>query len=65
MYVNKNIKHVCGDCGYAASYKSCLKKHKEAIHKMGEQQYKCDPCPFESYYSKSLQSHVQNVHLKV
>ena len=32
---------------------------------MGEQQFKCDLCPFESYYSNSLRLHVKKVHLKV
>ena len=32
--VHKNLRnHVCGECGYAASYNGDLKKHVEGVHK--------------------------------
>ena len=55
-------KHVCEDCGFAASQKCAFKKHKESAHSRRDK-LKCALCPFEANLDEGLCNHVRNVHL--
>ena len=55
--------HVCEDCGYATSQKCNLNYHRISVHKMGENKFKCELCPYKTYFKHTLKRHVKNVHL--
>ena len=54
--------HVCGECGYASSLKSGLKRHEETMHGKRDKKFKCDFCPYESHVKENLTRHVKKWH---
>ena len=62
---DKIRNHVCGECGYAASQKINLKKHKNMVHRMGERKFKCDKCPCMAHYKYQVKQHFSEVHLSI
>ena len=53
--------HVCEECGYAASEKGDLKKHRDAVHNTGEK-FKCGLCPYESSWKRHVAKHMRDKH---
>merc|ERR1712122_139847 len=54
---NKIKNHACTECGYTAAQKGSLKKHMDAVHKMGDKKYKCDICPYASVFARNVKIH--------
>ena len=54
--------HSCQECGYAALLKSSLMFHMASVHKIGDQQFKCDQCPFKTVAIYHLNRHIKGVH---
>ena len=64
--VHEKIRnHVCGDCGFAASQKSNLNKHKNMVHGRAEKRFKCDNCPFKAFFNSQVKKHIAEVHLSI
>ena len=53
--------HVCEECGYAASEKGDLKKHRDAVHNTGEK-FKRGLCPYESSWKRHVAKHMRDKH---
>jgi len=62
--VHENIrKHVCKQCGYAASGKSNLKQHIESVHEK-KKDHVCNECG-KAFTKKALKVHIRGVHQKI
>ena len=56
------MKHVCSECGYAASQKVNLKKHIEAVHK--KIRHPCGQCGQAFSQKGDLKRHIAKEHAK-
>ena len=62
---DKIRKYSCEQCGYAATQKGSLQKHKLFVHKLGDKKFKCDKCSFASVQRGNLVNHIRHVHEKI
>ena len=61
---DKIRNNVCDECGHAFNEKKDLENHKISVHKMGEEKFKCDLCPYKSRVKNNLSRHVKSTHFK-
>ena len=64
---NKSIRnHICGECGYATSYKFDLKRHIEGVHEKIPKikKHVCEDCGYASSHKGDLNKHIKGVHNK-
>ena len=59
----KKKKYPCGEgeCSYAASQKSNLKKHKSTVHDK-IRNHKCDQCDYAAFHAFELKRHIESKH---
>ena len=63
--VHENIRnHVCQECGNYLT-KASLKLHMDSVHKMREQEFKCEQCSYTTFLKDVMSRHIEREHEKI
>ena len=54
--------HHCEECGFAATKRSGVQRHWDAVHNKGDKKFKCGRCPYSSAERSKLKKHVSKLH---